>query len=564
MSTDAKAQQPAAAPAWAGMKLWASAYRIELILFAVSYVALASFSSQRFLRQSAAPHFIYQAKSWLDGRLDLDASTLPNYEDWACVREVSGVKQRCEGQIRETDHWYVSFPSFPAVVMLPFVAVNGYQFNDTSFGVFIAALAVALFYAWLRQLSQKEGSGRSELENVVIAATLGFGTVMFYCALRGEVWFSAEVMGVVFTCLYARNAVGARRPLLAGVFFSMAVLTRTPLLFSGVFFLAEVLCPTKGKRIEELKALGKGFGAAGPKLTRFAMGAAPLAVLHAAYNQMRFGSVAEFGHRFLYNNRVNPDIDTWGLFHPHYLARNVDAALVMLPELRNGQLLYSPWGMSLLLTLPLLVFVFFPSTKPKAAIAAAACAGAVIFLSYVMPEQSPPPREFPIGNRPVLVWVAVLALYCVWMAGSLEDEKLRLRMLIASVVGAAALAWAVPQLKAGVNDAASVLAWAGVFTLFAAWFIALVRGDDGARLRVPLLVAALACALPGLLYQNTGYAQFGFRFSIDYAPYLLAAFAVSGWSLKHRGVQLALGVGFVVAVWGAVAFRGYTEGVRGW
>jgi hypothetical protein len=72
------------------------------------------------------------------------------------------------------------------------------------------------------------------------------------------------------------------------------------------------------------------------------------------------------------------------------------------------------------------------------------------------------------------------------------------------------------------------------------------------------------CALPGLLYQNTGYMQFGFRFSLDYTPYLLLLFAVGGWSLRHRAVLAAVGLGVLVNFWGAVAFRGYTELVRNW
>ncbi|MBL8950462.1 MAG: hypothetical protein JNK82_06775 [Myxococcaceae bacterium] len=500
------APSPAPSPLQAAVKLWFQAYRVEVILFAVSFVVLAGFSSMRFLRQSAAPHFVYQSKAWLEGRLDLDPQVLPNYEDWACVREVNGKKVRCEGQVQPTDRWYVSFPSFPAVVMLPFVALHGYQFNDTSFSVIFGALAIALFYSWLRQLSQREGSGRSDNDNLVLAATLGFGTVFFYCALRGEVWFTAEVMGVAFTCLYARNAMGAHRPVLAGLFFSMAVLTRTPLLFSGVFFVLEAVCPTPGRRLADLKAFSPD---ARKKLLHFAAGAAPLAAWHAWYNAVRFGSVASFGHEFFYNNRVNADIDRWGLFHPTYLARNVDAALVTLPEFANGVLTYSPWGMSLLLTLPLLVFVFISPEKKGLLQQSAGAAALVLVLSKLFPEERPPPGEFPIGHRSMIVWLAVVGLVGVWWVGFSKDEK-------------------------------------------------------PSRLKVPLIVTALCCAVPGLFYQNTGYAQFGFRFSVDWAPYFIAAFAVSAWPLKNRAVQAALALGFIMAFWGAIGFRGYTEGMRGW
>ena len=77
------------------LKVWVQAYRVELILFAVSFFALMMFSGQRFLRQSAAPHFVYQAKAWLEGRQDIAGDVLPNFEDWACVRDVNGVKERC-------------------------------------------------------------------------------------------------------------------------------------------------------------------------------------------------------------------------------------------------------------------------------------------------------------------------------------------------------------------------------------------------------------------------------------------------------------------------------------
>ena len=73
-----------------------------------------------------------------------------------------------------------------------------------------------------------------------------------------------------------------------------------------------------------------------------------------------------------------------------------------------------------------------------------------------------------------------------------------------------------------------------------------------------------ACALPGLCYQNTGYSQFGFRFSLDYTPYLLLLFGVSGWSLKQPKVAALASLGVIVNFWGAVAFKGYTEYVRGW
>src|SRR5205814_9661244 len=94
-------------------------------------------------------------------------------------------------------------------------------------------------------------------------------------------------------------------------------------------------------------------------------------------------------------------------------------------------------------------------------------------------------------------------------------------------------------------------------------FIPRSRAKPGPRrLSWPLWITVAATALPGLCYQNNGYMQFGYRFSLDYTPYLLLVFALSAWSLKTRWVQAAIGVGLLVNFWGAVAFSGYTELMR--
>lgn len=503
-----------ASPATAAVSLWVRAYGVELLVFVVGFVLLAGFSGQRFWRQSAAPHFVYQAKAFLDGRQDIDADVLPNYEDWACVRDVGGVRQRCTAPLLSTDRWYSSFPWFPSVVMAPFVALHGYQFNDTSFGVIIGALALALFYTLLRHLARDESTGLEPIDNATLALLLGFGTLFFYAAIRGEVWFSAEVMGIAFTALYLRNAVGAKRPLLAGLCWSMAVLTRTPLFFTGIFFVFEALLPTRGQRAADWKAFLAAPGSKLGPLLRFALGAAPLGLFAAWSNLSRFGSPAEFGHRFFFNNRVNTDIDTWGLFHPHYLLRNLDAAFLKLPLFSTKPLLlqYDAWGLSLFLTLPFLALAFSPSSRPAQALRSLAMMVLVLITSAILPALPTPPGEPPVGFRSLALWVLL----------------------------AGALAWF------------ARISWG--------W----VRQPDAPRLLVPVLVTFIACMVPGLLYQNTGYAQFGFRFSLDYTPYLMLLVALGRWNFRRALPMTIAAIAVAVNLWGAIGFRGYTELVYHW
>ena len=399
-------------------------YKIPLAITVGVFAVLAAFSWNRFLHQSKAPHFVYQAQAFLEGRLDLPVDP-PNQEDWVKIE----------------DRFYVSFPAMPAVLMMPFVALWHYQFNDTSFTVGVAALAIALFFLLLRKLSREGDTKRTDEENVAFALLFAFGTLFFYMSIRGEVWFTAQIMGVASTCLYLLTAHKAKRPVLAGFCYSLATLTRTPLLFAGIYFVAEALFPEGTLTLAELQ---RDVAAKVKKIGLFALGALPLAGAHAAFNYVRFGKLGEFGHSMLWNNRVNADIQKYGLFNYQYLERNLTAAFTRLPtiSLHPLQIGYDAHGLSLLLTTPLFLLLLWPREKPRL-------------------------------HR--ILWLTV------------------------------------------------------------------------------------ACtALPGFFYQNDGYMQFGFRFSMDYTPYLLLLIAVGGWSMRTRLFVVCAAIGVAVNTWGAIAFRGFS------
>lgn len=400
---------------------WLRAHRLELGLFAGSLLALGLFSLGHH-RPSHAPHFMYQADAWLHGQLHLRHPP-PDLNDWA----------------RVGDRWYVSFPPGPALLMLPLVAVRGLDLDDVSFTVLFAALNVLLLFLVLERLRVAGESPRTRREDAALALLFAFGTVAFSCSIRGEVWFTAEVLGVTATCLYLLAAHRAARPLLAGLAWSFAAVTRTPLVFTALFFAAEVI--SGGGRLGEALRRRETWRdpARWRKVALFAAGAAPLLLLAGWANWARFGSPLDFGHAHFWNNRVNADIRRWGLFSLHYLPRQLHAAFTRLPRLEDGRLTYHPDGMSLLVTTPLYLLLLVPRVR--------------------------------------------------------------------------------------------------------------------ARLRPALWLTVAATALPGFLYQNTGYVQFGYRFSVDYAPYLLLLLAVGGWPMKRLFWALAL-AGVAVNAWGAIVFAG--------
>jgi hypothetical protein len=68
-----------------------------------------------------------------------------------------------------------------------------------------------------------------------------------------------------------------------------------------------------------------------------------------------------------------------------------------------------------------------------------------------------------------------------------------------------------------------------------------------------LLFCAVLIALPTLFYQNTGWVQFGYRFSNDYAPLLFILLALVGPPLRG-GFMVAAAVAVVVNFFGALTF----------
>jgi len=76
---------------------------------------------------------------------------------------------------------------------------------------------------------------------------------------------------------------------------------------------------------------------------------------------------------------------------------------------------------------------------------------------------------------------------------------------------------------------------------------------DKGPLQRPLWLCVALVALPSLLYQNSGWFQFGYRFSLDYLVLLIALLAVGGRPLT-RPVKALIIAGVVINLFGAITF----------
>ena len=99
----------------------------------------------------------------------------------------------------------VPFPPLPAVVLLPFVAIWGLAANGQLVFAIIGAIDVGLAW-WVL--------GRLPIRRWVRIATtlfLGFGTVLWYAAQIGTTWYQAHVLAVGLALAAIGVAIGADR-----------------------------------------------------------------------------------------------------------------------------------------------------------------------------------------------------------------------------------------------------------------------------------------------------------------------------------------------------------------
>ncbi|MCG8556913.1 MAG: hypothetical protein MJD61_16760 [Proteobacteria bacterium] len=332
----------------------------------------------RILTTSPDNHYLHLANSWLHGELAVLGDRPPGSNDWALYQ----------------GRWYVSFPPLPALIVLPAVALaGGTALPDCLFWALIAALGPALLFVLLRSLRERGRSERSERDDLVLTGLFAFGSVYYFVAVQGSVWFAAHVVACPLLILYLLHALGARQPLLAGVFLGLAFLTRPPTLLAALFFLLEALAqarpadtPPVGSGSHVLVRARRWLGAVCWRasvrpLALFTLPLLAVGLFSAGLNLARFDDPFEFGHTYL-QVAWRGRIDTWGLFNYHYFARNLAVFATALPwlSIHAPYLTIGRHGLALWFTTPQLLWLLWPARVPSTSVALYLSAAAIAIM----------------------------------------------------------------------------------------------------------------------------------------------------------------------------------------
>jgi hypothetical protein len=261
--------------------------------------------------------------------------------------------------------YYLAFPPLPALLMIPEANAQGSAgVNTITYSIVLAAAAVSFVFLFLEELRRLGWTRLSFSDDLWLTALVGFGSVLVYMSIAGTVWLVQQVTGVAFVALAFWLAARVRHPLPSGGALALALLARPSLflLWPGLLAISAQKARTEAGETSVSPA-GGGFGATS-RLARSALvglvPAALAALALLAYNQARFGSPFEFGYAGM---AVSPDLaeefETYGQFDIHFLPRNLRAMLFGLPVWNDecGAPAPDPQGMSLLLTMPALVFL---------------------------------------------------------------------------------------------------------------------------------------------------------------------------------------------------------------
>jgi len=254
-------------------------------------------------------------------------------------------------------NWYVPMPPLAAVLMTPLAYWIGFEsINASFFSIVFSALNGVLVYAILWELNTRKWIQLSTTGIFVLVILFLFGTPHLWVGISGRGWYVSQILTVLFLALAVYAALRTWSPWWVGVFIGLAMTARPNGLMTWpfLFAIAMQLLKEKQGQVSWRDAFLWSFKTALP------VAAAVGALL--TYNYLRFDDFLDFGYETVNaGSDIVANVQTWGMFHPHFIARNLQVMLFEMPFWNpNSRWPIEPsaTGMSIFLTTPALFYLF--------------------------------------------------------------------------------------------------------------------------------------------------------------------------------------------------------------
>jgi hypothetical protein len=281
-----------------GLALLARPPIAGLVALAI-YLVRAGIRTDGF-RHTDAAYFNFLADAFLHGQLSLRLLPL-NHLDLTFYG----------------DRAYLYWPPFPALLVMPLVALFGVGVSDVAYTAVFGAITIALLAKLLEVLDRTDVAPLSVERRGIVVATCAFGSVLLFLAPMGGVWSTGQLVGwgcILLATLPALTQRGRAAYLLTGLGLACAVATRIGLLFNGVWLAYYLLHRDRHQPLRQ-------------RVAAATLGLAPVVamlLLLGGYNVARFGSPLETGLAWQnVGDSFRATLAQYGQFNVHYLPRNL-------------------------------------------------------------------------------------------------------------------------------------------------------------------------------------------------------------------------------------------------
>lgn len=256
---------------------------------------------------------------------------------------------------------------FPALLMMPLVAIFGENANQTLLAAALCAVAVTVGWELVARIVPDRKT------TFWLMLFFFAGTDLWWCSELGDVWFIAHTAAVCCTMLALLELTGPRRPWLIAIYAALAVESRFTMVMALPFYAwvlykdihpLELAMPENAKIVAMTKSL-----------RTYLLALAPFFVVAVAYNVARWGTLQDQGYTLFYHQ------DSWG--HPTgspfslgYFPYQVYSYFMQAPllaEWRQSSIWpifnIDPHGIALTFTSPALILAFLAKIPRRMVVA---------------------------------------------------------------------------------------------------------------------------------------------------------------------------------------------------